>query len=668
MRLTPQNAAAVAQICTLLDGIPLALELAAAATATFSVQEIAERLATGMLLASPGYRNAEPRHKSINDTVAWSYNLLAPTEQQLLGELSVFAGGWTIAALQQVCIDIPEPVIILHQLAQKSLVRVEYAEPGAGTTRYHLLRAVREYASERLYATGDEEYVLRQHFVYFAQLGMALGDQVLGSQHGEAMARLDADYPNVRAALVFATGKTDLAEQHARLAAALSLYWRRRGYVAEGLNWLHEAVEDEGRLSIGTRARVYVAVLLLRFDAPCRWHQGVHIHEDDLGVLPRADALIEPCLEQGDVHAAALLMFTVASLQYFPGSDAKAEAYARNALSSFKQLGDTRGIGFACNLLTRILIAQGDVKSARQVNKDFVGFLEQNKMAWALCESCQLQVEIAFSNHDRAEIIRNLKRVAEISEQEQFTQFLHDVYVTLERVDRAYALRMAEELLERQRQLGSSVMLALALHQLGRMHLNMEHYEQAECLLDEALRLWPRLGEEQGDGIGKRWSLIDRGQVAHYLGDSELAIACFSESIQLFASDPGCHYPLLCRGQLRCKLGELAGALADYRTCLQSTTSEPSFFLQLTIDCLVGIAEVAYLQGHVSTAARLLAKSAALGTEWMAQPALQPHQTGQLERLMVVVGQDRENPIFEAAWQEGEALTLEQAIELALAC
>ncbi|MFN8470291.1 MAG: BTAD domain-containing putative transcriptional regulator [Caldilineaceae bacterium] len=669
MRLTPHNAAAVAQICTLLDGIPLALELAAAATATFSVQEIAERLGTGMLLASPGYRNAEPRHKSINDTVAWSYNLLAPTEQLLLGELSVFAGGWTLAALQQVCLDIQEPVIILHQLAQKSLVRVEYAEPGAGTTRYHLLRAVREYAAERLAATGDEEYVRRQHCVYFAQLGMALGDQVLGSQHGEAMARLDADYPNIRAALVFATSKPDLAEQRVRLAAALSYYWRRRGYVTEGLNWLHDAVADEGLLSIGARARVYVAVLLLRFDAPCRWHQGVHIHEDDLGVLPRADALIEPCLEQGDVHAAALLMFVVASLQYFPGSDAKAETYARHALSIFEQLGDTRGVGFACNLLTRILIAQGDVKAAQQVNSGIVGLLEQNRMTWALCESYQLQIEIAYANHDRAEIIRNLKRVAEIAEQEQFTQFLHDTFVALERIDRANALRLAEERLARQRQVGSSVMLALALSDMGCINLHMEQYESAACLLDEALQLWSRLGEVHGDGIGKRWTLTVRGLAARFLGDSELAVACFSESIQLFADDPGCTYPLLGRGQVRFELGELTGALEDYRTCLRSATGDPHFWHQLIVNCLAGIAEVTYLQGNVPTAASLCAQSDALGIDWIPRTASGNElATVQYQRMMAAAVQYRQDPIFEAAWQEGKALTLEATIELALAC
>lgn len=668
MQLTPQNAAAVAQICTLLDGVPLALELAAAATATFSVQEIAERLGLGMVLASPGYRDAEPRHRSINDTVAWSYNLLAPAEQQQLAELSVFAGGWTLATLQQVCTDIPEPVVVLHQLVHKSLVRVEHAEAGAGATRYHLLRSVREYAAERLAATDDEEYVRRQHFGCFAQLGIALGDRVLGSQHGKAMAGLDADYANIRAALVFARRKTDLAEQRVHLAAALSYYWRRRGYVTEGLNWLREAVEDEGPLSIGARARAYVAVLLLRFDAPCRWHQGVHIHEDDLRVLPRADALIEPCLEQGDVQAAALLMFTVASLQYFPGSDAKADAYARKALNIFEQSGDARGVGFAGNLLTRILIAQGDIKAAQQINSGIVGFIEQNRMTWALCESYQLQIEIAYANQDRAEIIRNLKRVAEIAEQEQFTQFLHDTFVALERIDSVNALRLAEERLVRQRQVGSSVMLALALGDLGCIHLHMEHYESAACLLDEALQLWSRLGEVPGDGIGKRWTLTVRGLVAHFLGDSGLAVACFSESIQLFAADPGCTYPLLGRGQVRFELGELTGALEDYRTCLRSTTGDPYFWHQLIVNCLAGVAEVACLQGNVPTAARLLAQSAALGIDWIPRTASGNEIASvQFARMMAVAGQYREDPVFEAAWQQGESLTLEEAIELALA-
>ena len=547
MQLTPQNAVAVAQICTLLDGVPLALELGAAATATFSVQEIAERLSLGMLLTSPGYRNAEPRHRSISDTVAWSYNLLAPDEQQLLTVLAVFAGGWTIAALQEVCTGMRECVPTLHQLVQKSLVRVEHAVSGAGATRYDLLRAVREYAAVRLTRTDGEEYVRRQHFGYFAQLGIALGEKVLGVQHAAAMAGLDADYPNLRAALAFAAGKADLAEQRAQLAAALPFYWRRRGFVSEGLGWLRPVVEDEGLLSLRTRALVYAAVLLLRFDAPTKGYQYLDVDKDGLWMLARADALIEPCLGQGEEGAAALLMITVASLEHYPGSEVKAAAYARRSWEIFEHSGDVRGTALACNLLTRILIDQGDVEAAQRVHSGAAHSFEQHGMSWALCEAYRLDAHLAEIENDRAAMIRNQIRLAEVSEQEQFAPFLHNVFCELEREEPATATRMAEELLARQRKLGPSVILGVALHQLGRMCINTGRYEEAARFLDEALELWTRLGEVQGVGIGTRWSLLDRGHVARFMGDKALAVACLSESIRLFATEPFHKYPLLSR-------------------------------------------------------------------------------------------------------------------------
>ena len=671
MQLTPQNAAAIAQICTLLDGVPLALELGAAATATFSVQEIAERLSMGMLLASPGYRDAEPRHRSIHDTVAWSYHMLAPAEQRLLAELSVFAGGWTLAALQQVCLDVPEPIVILRQLVHKSLVRVEYAEAGAGATRYHLLRAVREYAAERLAGTDDEENIRRRHFSYFAQLGLTLGDRVMGAQHAAAMAGLDADYSNLRAALAFATGKEDLAEQRARLAGALPFYWRRRGYVSEGLGWLRPVLEDEGLLSLPTRALVYAAVLLLRFDAPLRGYQYLDVDEDGLSALARADALIEPCLEQGEEGAAALLMFTVASLEHHPGSEVKAAAYARHAWEIFEKSGDVRGAALACNLLTQILIEQGDVQAAQHVHQGAVQSFEQHGMTWALCEAYRLDARIAELKSDRANMLRNQIRLAEVSEQEQFAPFVHDVFCALEREEPATASRMAEALLERQRKLGPSVMLGLALHQLGRMRLNTGRYQEAARFLDEALELWVRLGEVHGVGLGTRWSLLDRGQAARFMGDRALAIACFSESLRLFATGPtnqsGSMFPLLLRGQVHFEQDDLDAALEDYHTCLRQAVGDPDSWHHFIVKCLAGIGEVAYRRGNITGAAKLWAACAAFNDKWQAVETLHwPHEIVQFERVMAAAVQYRQDPLFEAAWREGEALTLEDLSSLAL--
>ncbi len=668
MQLTPQNAIAIAQICTLLDGVPLALELGAAATATFSVQEIAGRLSLGVLLTSPGYRDAEPRHGSINDTIAWSYNLLAPAEQRLLAELAVFAGGWTLEALAQVCTDMRSCTAVLHRLVQKSLVHVENGEAGASATRYYLLRAVREYAAERLAVYGDEASVRRRHFAFYMHLGVTLGDRVLGAQHAAAMAGLDADYPNLCAALAFAAGNADLAERYAQLAAALPFYWRRRGYVSEGLGWLRPIMNDEGLLSLPTRALVYAAVLLLRFDAPTKGYQHLDVDKDGVGMLARADALIKPCLEQGEEGAAARLMITVASLEHYPGSELRAATYASRAWEIFEHSGDMRGAALACNLLTRILIDQGNVEAAQRVHGGAVHSFAQHSMTWALCEAYRLDAHIAELKNDRATMIRDLILLAEIAEQEQFVPFLHNVFGELEREEPETALRMAEALLARQHKLGPSVVLALALHQLGRMCINTGRYQDAARFLDEALELWARLGEVQGVGIGTRWSLLDRGQAARFMGDKALAIACFGESLRLLATDPFHIYPLLARGQARFEFADLDGALEDYRACLRQAVGDPDGWRHFIVYCLAGIGEVAYLRGDIVGAAKLWAACATFYDKWKTVETFgQPHQAIQFQRVMAAALQRRDDPVFAAAWKQGNVLKFDEMISLALA-
>lgn len=385
--LTTQNALAVAQICALLDGIPLALELAAAALTTFSVQEIAAQLDTRFLLSSPGYRTADPRRRTLNDAVAWSYHLLALPERRLLARLAVFVGGWTLDALEAVCQHEADCVLLLRQLVQKSLVRVEHNSASADDrTRYHLLRAVRDYALERLGEDAEEDAVHRRHFFCYARLGNELGAEVLSPQHQRAMAGLNADYQNIRAALLYATDKIDLIDKRAQLAASLSYYWRLRGYVHEGVSWLQAAIADEDSFSLSTRARVYVALLALNGGELFQWNRNMRVLRESERLLATAEMLIEPCLAQGDSLAAALLMLTVAGMVDYHGDVRKAEQYATAALYIFQASNDWRNVAFAHNLCVRIALVQGEIQSALAIQEKTVRFLEQHGANWGLCE------------------------------------------------------------------------------------------------------------------------------------------------------------------------------------------------------------------------------------------------------------------------------------------
>ena len=670
--LTPENAGCVAQICTVLEGIPLALELAAAATATFSVQDIAQRLYSYVLPAPPGFRTGDPRHASIDDTVAWSYNLLTPAEQQVLATLSVFVGGWTVDAMQYVCAGEPACVRILHQLVQKSLVNVDRAKSPSGHTRYSMLRAVREYTSAQLAGSKHEMHARHRHFEYYVHLGVTLGSQVLGPHHRQAMADLDAEHANIRAALAYGHTKADTVESYTRLAAALAYYWRRRGYVAESLAWLAAPLAGNHNLSLTTNALAHAAILYETSSEPYCFSRELAGNAKLLPLAAEAEALVQLCLEQHERQAAALLMLAVAGLKD-DRSDAEASAdYARSALRILDELGDQRGVALAGNLLARTLLALGRLDAALRTQEQIIAALEDKGMSWCLCEAYWLQASIAQRQRDRMAAWQILQKTTKIAEEDEFVAVIHDVYFALEHLDAERTVVMAEQFVARQRRRSPSPMLCLALHQLGRMYLNMGRYAQAQAVLDEALQLYPRLNLSLREPPGPQWSLIDRGQVARLQGDAELAIACFDQSIRLFRATPFpymCVAPLLFRGQVHFEQDDMNAALVDFRCSLRMALQDASTWTTHDVfNGLAGIAAVACRRGAKAIAGKLYAKVAVMETEWRAAGHhSQPHIATFYDRVMAAVPDHREDPAFDAAWQEGAALSLEDAVQLALA-
>lgn len=669
-QLTDQNAAAVAQVCTLLDGIPMALELGAAAIATFSVQEIAARLDAHLLPASPGARTTDPRHMSIADAVAWSYQLLPPGEQRLLAQLSVFTDGWTAEAMQRVCAVEIDAAAVLHQLAQKSLVQVALGRPPRGDTRYTLLRAVREYVATRLAAGGEEDDVRRRHFDYFAGLGVTLGQQVFGANHGAALAALDADHANIRAALGYGQGKAPLVEPYVRLAAALPFYWRLRGYVGESASWLSKTLQEQAELPPATQALAHAAILSEMSGA----HYWRNQRLDDDAWLARelacAEALIESCLAAGEDAAAARLMLMAAGIYEDKHDEAKAADYARRAWRILSLSGEARDIGLACVRLNRALLAQGNLPEAARVHQETAGFLQRHRLHYLLCESYTVHFTIAQAEEDRASMIRDLELIAEVAEGAELPQVLHGAYCDLEAVDRELACRMAEAYLVRQRQRSPSVMLGLAAHQLGRIHLNAGRYAQAQRCLDEAIQLWHTIPMPARESLGAQWSLIDRGETAWFQGERELAITCFDESIRLFnasAYPAFSMYPLLYRGYVRLAGGELDRALDDLRASLRMERLLPEGWSHCVIYFLAAVGEVARCRGELAAAGRLMAASTVLEASWHAVASLgQPHEIAHYDSIMAGVAAYRQDAGFEAGWLAGKALSPDAALALAL--
>jgi len=351
--LTQSNAPAIVQVCHRLDGIPLAIELAAARVRVLTVEQIAERLNDRFRLLTGGSRTVLSRHRTLRAAMDWSYDLLPQKERTILHRLSVFAGGCTLDAAEIVCsgksIQGHEVLDLLAQLADKSLVVVETQ---SGEARYRLLETVRQYGRDRLEETEEAADVRRRHLDWYLGLAERAEPELRGPAQGIWLKRLETEHDNLRAALEWTKVETDCAEAGLRLAGALYRFWFLHGHWSEGRGWL------EGALSATNDPAVPALPKALRGAAQLAWRQG-----DD----GRATALAEKGLavsrELGDREEIAWhhLALGTAVLQSDTG---RAKALFENSLALSGELGDKWRVSMALAQLGFVARYEGDYEQA----------------------------------------------------------------------------------------------------------------------------------------------------------------------------------------------------------------------------------------------------------------------------------------------------------------
>jgi predicted ATPase len=317
--LAPANASAVAGICVQLDGLPLAIELAAARIKYFPPQALLSRLEQGLSVLSAGARDLPARQQTLRGAIAWSYDLLAPEEQQLFRRLSVFVDGCTLQAAEQVCtaasslqLDILEGLL---SLVDKSLLRQE--ESAEDEVRFGMLQVLREFGLERLAGAGETEATRQAHALYYLALAEQAEPHLRGAEQIRWFALLEQEHENLRAALFWLLegarmdGRTEegrqQAEQSLRFCAALYWFWYVRGYVREGDSFLEQALATSTGGTAPVRARVFFAATDLAIS---------------LGDLERAERLGEESLalfqelgDKGGIAASFQLLGYLARTQ-----------------------------------------------------------------------------------------------------------------------------------------------------------------------------------------------------------------------------------------------------------------------------------------------------------------------------------------------------------------
>ena len=475
-QLTEDNFAAPVQICQRLDGIPLALELAAARVRVLNIAQIATRLDDRFRLLTGGSRTALPRQQTLRALIDWSWELLTESEQLLLQRLSVFAGGMTLAAVEAVCagndLDSYALLDLLSELVNKSLVlaRREKGEE----MRYRLLETIRQYAQERLLITGQGTLFRQYHLTYFRQWAETVGPELIGPKQAVSMKRIEKELDNIRVAINWAR-ETDV-EAGLRLLVTLKQFWEQ-GYMREGEKWLTQLLTETQSVEPAIKANALEVQGILKAE------------------LVQSGA--KACLEESLVLYQSIDdPVGVARLRYLLAHFHPIDEVIKHllvALVELKKLGSTLEIAGVLDSLAYYEAEQNNFEQAKQYLK----------------ESELLYRELGHLS-GIADVLENLGLFA------------------IWAGDFAAAREPLEEGLVLQQKLG--VRNYESLHRLGFLYSRLGNFDKAITYFDKCLAI----AKHSGDNYTSYWVLTRLGYIYLWMGDSDQAEPILRKSLHQF--------------------------------------------------------------------------------------------------------------------------------------
>jgi predicted ATPase/class 3 adenylate cyclase len=372
--ITERNAPAIAQICRRLDGVPLAIELAAARVRALPVEQIAARLDDRFRLLTGSSRITVPRHQTLRQTIDWSHELLSEDERAVLRRLAVFAGGCTLDAAEAVCSG--EPVEsylvldVLSRLVDKSLV---VADTRSAQARYRQLETIREYARDRLIESGEAKDALRRHRDWFlAMVARAEPEFFRGAESGEWLERLDREHDNLRAALQWSLDEPGEQREGLQLAAGLWRFWEIRGHLAEGRVWLEAFLAATAGEVSALQADAYTGAGILAF-----------MLGDHAGASALHARSLELHRQVGGADGIAFAANNLANAAVLSGDYATARELYENVISWARERGDARVLGFAIVNMAEAVALDGEPEKARGLYDEGIAAFQEAGDRWA---------------------------------------------------------------------------------------------------------------------------------------------------------------------------------------------------------------------------------------------------------------------------------------------
>jgi predicted ATPase/class 3 adenylate cyclase len=566
------NAPFIAQICYRLDGIPLAIELAAARVKMLSVEQISKRLDDRFRLLTGGARTALPRQQTLRALIDWSYDILSDNERLLLCRLSVFMGGWTLEAAEEVCsgdeIEWQDVLDLLTQLVNKSLV-VVMERSQSDETRYRMLETIHQFAREKLLETGSVKLIRDKHLAYYVKLAEQSEHELYRSNQAYWFNKLDEEIDNFRMAREWAL-ETNV-EAGLRIVSSPWRFWDTRGYIAQFGDWLRQALDR------------YDTPDTLRAQALATYAYS-HFQQ---GNLPETIKLAEQSLQLAralsDKQLQAFCLSTLGAFTLFQGKVGEGIPLLEESLALCKELGDTPG---QADILGWLSIDGSDIERAVSYAKEGL----------ALCRELG----------NLSGIAQNLESLAR---------------ATLWGQDFSSPVPWLEEALSIARHLGDEKREMYICSEYGLLEYGQGNYEQAIAYYEQSVQL----SEKIGDRFQSLWALVHMVYAFLREGDVPQARALFAKSI---------------RG-----------------------TQKADMIIALVF-AVEGLASLHVTQNKHERAAQLFAWADAMREQ--VGDHRPPLEQNSIERDLAVIHSTLKDEEYSKLYVEGQALTMDQAIAIAL--
>jgi predicted ATPase/class 3 adenylate cyclase len=475
----------VVQICQRLDGIALAIELAASRVKLLKVEQIASRLDDAFRLLTGGSRTALPRQQTLRALIDWSYDLLSEEEQTVLRRLSVFMGGWTLEAAEFVC-DNPNILELLTHLVDKSLVAVDLEH--GDEPRYYLLETIRQYAREKLNDSGEGETVRQEHSQWFLKLAEKAKPELLGPNQKIWFERLDREKDNSRSALSWLVENN--VEAAVQLASGLFWFWHTYCYWSEGREWydrlLKSGTDAQGQKSLtpATRAQVLYEAGWLAINE-MDTNQSRLMSEESLALYRKLE----------DKAGMAMVLNTLGCTAYYLNEYSYARMLAEESLTLLQEVALKSKFESVLNLLGHLARVQGSYDQAMEFYKESLKWSRETGNKAAIAYTLSVCGYSAWFQGDLEQ-----------------------------------AKTLSEEALQLSREIRLEWNAAETLTTLGDIARAKGEYQDASKFYGESNDIWERLGNQRERG----YLIWSRGWLARLQGDHEQATDFFNEALNLW--------------------------------------------------------------------------------------------------------------------------------------